>query len=272
MGKKFIRVCIHFHSFFSLKSLFPFYLFSFFYRNIDTTPYKEKAREPQRKFEETKAAEAKKEESTSTPTQTETTNSKLDDKSKNSVKNLIAEYYSLKDLGEAKECVKELSVSENTYPEVIKLMVDTIRKEPQIADIQKLLLYMHKENIFTSAHLQTAFKEKIETLEEDSEEFPNLPKFFGFLIGGCVSADAVPLSFLPSVVGGIESPTTGAKFNISIISRVFTADDDEAKIKDALKAAGFNELTDVTRKLNRDRLQRFSIIVSLLIFPFFFIL
>ena len=182
----------------------------------------------------------------------------------NSVKNLLDEYYEIRDLEEAKECVLELKANDAMYTEFVHSVLTSVRKEPRIPLAAKLLVFLRKVSLLTNSHLEGGFKRCFDTVGDDSEEFPNLPKFYGKLFGQLVKEGSMNLSFL-SEIHSQDSKMIILRFNGAALDTNFEGKE-EVDIVSALKEAGFSS-ESLTRKEKPDRLPRYF---SVSFYPVFF--
>eukprot|EP00339_Tiarina_fusa_P000416 CAMPEP_0117035740 /NCGR_PEP_ID=MMETSP0472-20121206/25367_1 /TAXON_ID=693140 ORGANISM="Tiarina fusus, Strain LIS" /NCGR_SAMPLE_ID=MMETSP0472 /ASSEMBLY_ACC=CAM_ASM_000603 /LENGTH=1039 /DNA_ID=CAMNT_0004745305 /DNA_START=30 /DNA_END=3149 /DNA_ORIENTATION=- len=198
-------------------------------------------------------------ETTSPPPEEEKKTVKLDDEAKekfdNSVKNLLDEYYEIIDLEEAKACISDLNCTDNLYTEFVAATLRRGRKDTILPPTVKLLIFLYDAKILTSTHLENGYKLIFDSLEDDSEEFPNLPKFMGLMCGSLVEHGAIPLSFLTEI-NSLEDRMVILRFCGATLSRCFEKCEDESKIIEDLKAAKLTAL-DLVRKQAPERLARY---------------
>ncbi|KAK9757730.1 hypothetical protein RND81_01G182700 [Saponaria officinalis] len=108
----------------------------------------------------------------------------------------IKEYYSAKDVEEAKLCIKELNAP-SFYPMVISMWVSDAfeRKDMERNVLTKLLVSLTKsrEGTFSPQQLIQGFESLLTVFEDTVTDAPRAPEFLGRMFGTLVLEDVLPL-------------------------------------------------------------------------------
>jgi len=157
-------------------------------------------------------------------------------KLESSLNNLIAEYYDLHDEEEALECIKEITEPiDNAY--IIEKIFRSVKKENPIPLAVKLVSYLKYKWELTSEEIQNAFRNCFSTIEDDAEEFPNIPKYLGLIAGELILKEDISFSTMLLVLDFIDGGVA-VKFIGASLDKIFEKEENEEVILSKLNAAG----------------------------------
>ncbi|CAN4113254.1 unnamed protein product [Withania somnifera] len=110
---------------------------------------------------------------------------------KRKTKSLLEEYFSVRLLDEALQCVEELK-SPAYYPEVVKeaISIGLDKSPPRIEPVSQLFEHLFVKKVFTSGDLVTGFLNFASLLEDLAMDLPKAPLNFGDIIARLVLAGA----------------------------------------------------------------------------------
>jgi len=180
----------------------------------------------------------------------------VSEKVSNSIKNMLDEYYMIKDVDEAKECIAEMNPDSGAdlFTEIVRRILASVRKDNLVTPATKLLIFLNKQSVLKKDHLEGAFKLCFDTIEDDTEELPILPKLYGKIFGELVKEATMELGFLKEIHSQ-ESKMIVLRFNGAALDAIFESKE-ESEILETLKSRGFSSAA-LTRKENPDRLSRY---------------
>ena len=180
-----------------------------------------------------------------------------------SVENLLAEYFEIRDLNDAKQYIEELSAPTEIYhPILVHSIVSAgTRKLTLIELAASLLVKIQKDDILSSANLLSGLLSFCDTIEEESSEFPNLPKFTGQLVGFIIRDGVLELKdllFLQKVKFSNPKCLVPIKFYGSALDTVFKQVESEEEVELRLSQAGLSlSLLSCGLSITADMLPRF---------------
>ncbi|XP_010472401.1 PREDICTED: eukaryotic translation initiation factor-like [Camelina sativa] len=120
-------------------------------------------------------------------------------------KSLLEEYFSVRLLGEALQCVEELK-SPSYHPELVKEAISLgLEKNPPLVEpIAKLLKHLISKNVLTCEDLGAGCFLYGSMLDDIGIDLPKAPNSFGEILGELVSAKALEFEFVGEVVKKME--------------------------------------------------------------------
>ncbi|XP_050366775.1 eukaryotic translation initiation factor-like isoform X3 [Argentina anserina] len=118
---------------------------------------------------------------------------------------LLEEYFSVRILNEALQCVKELKAPAY-HPEFVKeaIALALDKSPPFVEPIIKLLEYLVTENILTSSDIGTGCLSYGSMLDEIGIDLPKAPHNFGEIIGKLAQAGALDFKVVKEILKKVE--------------------------------------------------------------------
>jgi translation initiation factor 4G len=118
---------------------------------------------------------------------------------------LLEEYFHIRILDEAEQCVEELK-SPDYYPEVVKEAINLAldKGANSIDPLLRLLEHLHKKNIFKSTDLETGCLLYGSLLDELAIDLPKAPAHFGEVIGRLILSHCLGFGVLEDTLKKME--------------------------------------------------------------------
>ncbi|KAG9455904.1 hypothetical protein H6P81_000412 [Aristolochia fimbriata] len=118
---------------------------------------------------------------------------------------LLEEYFSVRILGEAMQCVEELK-SPDYYPEFVKEAVGlALEKSPPCGEpLVKLLEFLFGKKVISSRDIETGCLLYASALDDVGIDIPKAPSNFGEVIGSLIVAGALDFKVVKEILGKVE--------------------------------------------------------------------
>ncbi|XP_068651903.1 eukaryotic translation initiation factor-like [Aristolochia californica] len=131
---------------------------------------------------------------------------------------LLEEYFSVRILNEALQCVEELK-SPEYYPEFVKEAVGLAleKSPPHVEPLVKLLEFLFVKKVVSARDIETGCLLYASTLDDVGIDIPKAPSNFGEVIGGLVLAGGLNFKAVKEVLKKVDDPKfQGAIFNAAM--------------------------------------------------------
>ncbi|KAK6126961.1 hypothetical protein DH2020_039298 [Rehmannia glutinosa] len=117
---------------------------------------------------------------------------------------LLEEYFSVKLLDEALQCVEELK-SPAYHPEVVKeaISVGLEKSPPCVEPVSKLLVYLFDKKVLNANNIGTGCLLYAASLEDLAIDLPKAPANFGEIIGGLVLAGVLDFKVVKEILAKV---------------------------------------------------------------------
>ncbi|ESQ42611.1 hypothetical protein EUTSA_v10012738mg [Eutrema salsugineum] len=124
---------------------------------------------------------------------------------KRKTKSLLEEYFSVRLLDEALQCVEELK-SPSYHAEFVKEAISlSLEKSPPVVEpIARLLGYLLSKNVVTPKDIETGFLLYGAMLDDIGIDLPKAPNNFGEIVGKLILAGGVDFKLVREVLGKME--------------------------------------------------------------------
>ncbi|KAL9242204.1 hypothetical protein vseg_016225 [Gypsophila vaccaria] len=118
---------------------------------------------------------------------------------------LLEEYFSIRLVDEARQCVEELK-SPAYHKEIVKEAVNLgLEKNPPLVDpVVKLLDHLHAKNIFTAMDIGTGFLLYGSMIDDIAIDLPKAPNNFGEIIGKLILVGGTTFGVVKEVLKKVE--------------------------------------------------------------------
>jgi len=120
-------------------------------------------------------------------------------------KSLLEEYFNVRLLGEALQCVEELG-SPSYHPEFVKEAISlSLEKSPPVVEpIATLLEYLLSKKVVAPKDLETGFLLYGAMLDDIGIDLPKAPNNFGEIVGKLILAGGVDFKLVREIIGKME--------------------------------------------------------------------
>lgn len=137
---------------------------------------------------------------------------------------LLEEYFSVRILDEALQCVEELK-SPDYHPEVVKESISLALEKvpPCVEPVVKLLEYLLAKKVLTATDIETGFSLYASNLDDIGIDLPKAPNNFGEIIGKLVLSGGLDFKVVEEIVKKMEDDMF-QKAVVSAASRIVSSD------------------------------------------------
>jgi translation initiation factor 4G len=120
-------------------------------------------------------------------------------------KSLLEEYFNVRLLGEALQCVEELGLP-SYHPEFVKEAISlSLEKSPPVVEpIATLLEYLLSKKVVAPKDLETGFLLYGAMLDDIGIDLPKAPNNFGEIVGKLILAGGVDFKLVREIIGKME--------------------------------------------------------------------
>ncbi|KAL7097268.1 hypothetical protein ACP275_10G134000 [Erythranthe tilingii] len=118
---------------------------------------------------------------------------------------LLEEYFSVRILDEALQCVEELK-SPDYHPEVVKEAISlALEKGPSFVDpVSKLVLHLFAKNVLTAKDIVSGCLVYASLMDDLAIDLPKAPSGFGEIVGKLVLAGALDFKAMKEILAAVE--------------------------------------------------------------------